>query len=125
MTAPPREGSYVHGLYMEGARWDLQTGMIGEARLKELSPAMPVIFIKAIPVDRQDLRNMYECPTYKTKQRGNTFVWTFNLKSKEKPARWILAGVALVLQASIFNFYDVIQTNRNCSFVFIHSFFQV
>lgn len=33
-----------------GARWDIQTGVIAEARLKELTPAMPVIFIKAIPV---------------------------------------------------------------------------
>jgi hypothetical protein len=31
----------------------MQTGMIAEARLKELAPTMPVIFIKAIPVDRQ------------------------------------------------------------------------
>lgn len=98
MAGPPREGAYVHGLFMEGARWDTQIGMINEARLKELAPAMPVIFIKAIPVDRQDLRNMYPCPVYKTKHRGPTFVWTFNLKSKEKPARWVLGGVALLLQ---------------------------
>ena len=76
----------------------LSTGMIQEARLKELNPAMPVIFIKAIPVDRMDTRNIYECPVYKTKTRGPTFVWTFNLKSKEKPAKWILGGVALLLQ---------------------------
>ncbi|XP_013068368.2 dynein beta chain, ciliary [Biomphalaria glabrata] len=98
MAGPPREGAYVHGLYMEGARWDMQTGMIGEARLKELAPPMPVIFIKAIPVDRQDLRTVYECPVYKTKARGPTFVWTFNLKSKEKPSKWVLGGVALLLQ---------------------------
>ncbi|CAH1258196.1 DNAH17 [Branchiostoma lanceolatum] len=94
---PPREGAYVHGLFMEGARWDLQTGMMTDARLKELTPAMPVMFIKAIPVDRQDTKNIYECPVYKTKMRGPTFVWTFNLKTKEKPAKWILAGVALLL----------------------------
>ena len=23
-NSPPREGAYVHGLYMEGARWDTQ-----------------------------------------------------------------------------------------------------
>lgn len=73
-------------------------GMIQEARLKELNPAMPVIFIKAIPVDRMETRNIYECPVYKTKTRGPTFVWTFNLKSKEKAAKWILGGVALLLQ---------------------------
>lgn len=57
-----------------------------------------VDWLKAIPVDRQDTRNIYECPVYKTKQRGPTFVWTFNLKTKEKPAKWTLGGVALLLQ---------------------------
>ncbi len=98
MSGAPREGAYIHGLFMEGARWDTQTGMIAESKLKELNPMMPVIFIKAIPVDRQDTRNIYECPVYKTKQRGPTFVWTFNLKSKEKAARWTMGGVALLLQ---------------------------
>ncbi|TNN09426.1 Dynein beta chain, ciliary [Schistosoma japonicum] len=98
MSAPPREGAYIHGLFMEGARWDVQTNMIAEARLKELAPSLPVIFLKAIPVDRQDLRNTYACPVYKTKQRGPTYVWTFNMKTKEKPSRWILGGVALLLQ---------------------------
>ncbi|XP_070335949.1 dynein axonemal heavy chain 17 isoform X2 [Odocoileus virginianus] len=98
MTAPPREGSYVYGLFMEGARWDTQLGVIAEARLKELTPAMPVIFIKAIPVDRMETKNIYECPVYKTRIRGPTYVWTFNLKTKEKAAKWILAAVALLLQ---------------------------
>ena len=84
---------------MEGARWDTQTGMIAESRLKELTPSMPVIFIRAIPVDKQDLRNSYECPVYKTRQRGPTYVWNFNLKTKENPAKWVLAGVALLLSS--------------------------
>uniref|UniRef100_A0A4W6G7A8 Dynein axonemal heavy chain 17 n=1 Tax=Lates calcarifer TaxID=8187 RepID=A0A4W6G7A8_LATCA len=97
-SSPPREGAYVHGLYMEGARWDTQTGMIVDARLKELTPTMPVIFIRAIPVDKQENRNIYQCPVYKTRQRGPTYVWTFNLKTKENPSKWTLAGVALLLQ---------------------------
>ncbi|KAL0281201.1 UNVERIFIED_CONTAM: hypothetical protein PYX00_002260 [Menopon gallinae] len=97
-SAAPREGAYVHGLFMEGARWDVTQGVIMDSRLKELFPTMPVINIRAITQDKQDLRNMYECPVYKTRTRGPTYVWTFNLKTKEKPAKWTLAGVALLLQ---------------------------
>lgn len=57
-----------------------------------------VSFFQAITQDKQDLRNMYECPVYKTRTRGPTYVWTFNLKTKDKPAKWTLAGVALLLQ---------------------------
>uniref|UniRef100_A0A672SY14 Dynein axonemal heavy chain 17 n=1 Tax=Sinocyclocheilus grahami TaxID=75366 RepID=A0A672SY14_SINGR len=97
-SSPPREGAYIHGLFMEGARWDTQAGIMVDARLKELTPTMPVIFIKAIPVDKQETRSLYQCPVYKTRQRGPTYVWTFNLKTKENPSKWTLAGVALLLQ---------------------------
>ncbi|XP_034468683.1 dynein heavy chain 11, axonemal isoform X3 [Hippoglossus hippoglossus] len=94
---PAREGAYVYGLYMEGARWDIQSGVITEARLKELTPSMPVISVRAVPNDRHETRNIYACPLYKTKIRGPTYVWTFSLKTKERPAKWVLAGVALLL----------------------------
>ncbi|RZF49077.1 hypothetical protein LSTR_LSTR008363 [Laodelphax striatellus] len=97
-TAAPRDGAYVHGLFMEGARWDTQQGVILDSRLKDLFPPLPVINIRAITQDKVDMRNMYECPVYKTRTRGPTYVWTFNLKTKDKPAKWTLAGVALLLQ---------------------------
>jgi len=97
-SAPPREGAYLCGLYMEGARWDVPSGSIAESKLKELYPVMPVLFMKAITQDKADLRNMYECPVYKTKMRGPTYVWTFNLRSRDKPTKWVLGGVALLLQ---------------------------
>ncbi|XP_018092353.2 dynein heavy chain 11, axonemal-like [Xenopus laevis] len=96
-SQPAREGAYIYGLYLEGARWDVQNGHIAEARLKAPTPIMPVIFVRAIPNDRQETRNIYECPVYKTKLRGSTYVWSFHLKTKEKPSKWILAGVALLL----------------------------
>ncbi|XP_034940720.1 dynein beta chain, ciliary [Chelonus insularis] len=97
-TTAPKDGAYIHGIFMEGARWDVQAGILVDSRPKELFPMMPVINIRAITQDKQDLRNMYECPLYKTRTRGPTYVWTFNLKSKDKPAKWTLAGVALLLQ---------------------------
>lgn len=45
--AAPREGVYIHGLYLEGARWDSNLGVLAEAKLKELHPPMPVIYVKA------------------------------------------------------------------------------
>ncbi|KAL7754360.1 hypothetical protein RI367_000341 [Sorochytrium milnesiophthora] len=98
-TAPPREGAYIHGLFMEGARWDGNSGMIAESLLKELTPPMPVIFVKAVPIDKKETKGVYECPVYRTRQRGPTYVWTFNLKTKEIPAKWVLSGVALLLSA--------------------------
>ena len=113
MQANKSEGAYTHGLFMEGARWDIAAGSIAESNLKELYPSMPVMYIKAVTQDKQETRNFYECPVYKTRQRGDgamllfklhtfpsgpTYIWTFNLKTKERPSKWVLAGVALLLQ---------------------------
>ncbi|NXH15458.1 DYH17 protein, partial [Bucco capensis] len=100
IRAPPEEGCYVHGLFMEGARWDILSGAIAEARPKQLTSTMPVIVLRAIPVGRLDTKNVYACPVYKTRRRGPTYIWTFNLKTKEKAdaAKWVLAAVALLLQ---------------------------
>ncbi|KAL7723821.1 hypothetical protein ACLKA6_002146 [Drosophila palustris] len=97
-TSAPREGAYVNGLFMEGARWDMKMSTITDALNKELFPAMPVIYIKAVTQDKQETKNIYECPVYKIRLRGPTYVWTFNLKSKERDSKWTLAGVCLLLQ---------------------------
>lgn len=46
MRTVPRDGAYIHGLFMEGARWDIQGGVIIDSRLKELFPMLPVINIR-------------------------------------------------------------------------------
>ncbi|XP_071325394.1 dynein axonemal heavy chain 11 isoform X2 [Trachinotus anak] len=94
---PPREGAYIHGLFMEGARWDTQSGVICEAVLRDLTPAMPVLYVRAVPAEEQEVKSTYECPVYRTKQRGSTYVWTLHLRTKQPPAKWIVAGVALLL----------------------------
>ncbi|XP_048881302.1 dynein axonemal heavy chain 11 isoform X2 [Brienomyrus brachyistius] len=94
---PPREGAYIHGLYMEGARWDMQNAMVTDALPKELAPQMPVLYLRAALCDQPDSGNTYECPLYKTKLRGPTYVWTFPLRTRDPSSKWILAGAALLL----------------------------
>ncbi|XP_042895579.2 dynein beta chain, ciliary [Parasteatoda tepidariorum] len=94
----PREGANISGLYMEGGRWDFATGCIVDPLLKNLHPPMPVICLKAVLSDKVDIRNAYECPVYRTRQRGSTFVWEFPLRTQDPPDKWVIAGTALLLQ---------------------------
>lgn len=50
---------------------------IADSRLKELHPEMPVMSLRAITQDKQDRGNLYECPVYKTRERGK-FLGTIN-----------------------------------------------
>lgn len=62
---------------------------------------MPVILCRAIAVDKADDKGYFMCPCYKTERRGPTYVFTTQLKTKSPPARWILAGVALIMDVVI------------------------
>ncbi|KAL7490113.1 hypothetical protein ACHAW6_015825 [Cyclotella cf. meneghiniana] len=117
-----KDGTYIHGLYIEGARWpkgdeagdpfDVSgtpcAGSLCESKLKELIPPAPVIYVKSVPIQPQweaspvgYLRhdpNTYECPVYMTSFRGPTFIFMATLRSMEQNNKWTLLGVALLLQ---------------------------
>jgi dynein heavy chain, axonemal len=98
ITAATREGAYVHGLYLEGARWDISAGVLDDAQIKELYPPMPVILVKAATQDKAaDSRDIYQCPVYQTQVRGPTFVFVAGLRTKASPAKWVLGGCCMLL----------------------------
>jgi len=99
ISSAPREGAYVYGLFLEGARLDPKTGYLAESQLKELHPQVPIIFVKAVTLDKRETKDIYHCPLYMTRRRGPTFVWEFTLKTRLPESKWILAGVALLLSA--------------------------
>lgn len=92
-----RDGCYISGLSMEGARWDMSSACIEESRMKELYPKMPIMTVRSLPLSKIDRRDQYECPVYKTQQRGPGFVVGFWLKTKHPAKKWTIAGVGLVL----------------------------
>jgi dynein heavy chain len=98
VEAVSREGAYIGGLNMQGARWDVSNAVIDRSKPKEMFCAMPVMSVKGLAVDKADFTGMYNCPVYKTEQRGPTFVYCANLRTKSPFGRWVLAGVALILE---------------------------
>ena len=96
VTAPSRDGAFIHGLSLEGARWNLSNVVLEPSMPREMFCQLPVVNCKAAIVDRLD-QNVYMCPVYKTKQRDPTYVFSAQLRSKSPPAKWALAGVAILL----------------------------
>lgn len=97
IDTPARDGCYITGLSMEGARWDSTVGCIEESRLKELYPKMPIMQVRSLPLGKIDRRDQYEAPVYKTQERGPGYVVGFFLKSKQPARKWVIAGVGLLL----------------------------
>ena len=97
------DGAYITGLYIEGARWDMQQGVLEDSFMKELYAKMPVIQMRAILAEKEDLRGVYICPVYKQTERtgpgrgAQGFVFAMKLKTKQPPSKWTMAGVALLL----------------------------
>ena len=58
---------------------------------------MPVILVKAYTLEKVPDRDMYSCPVYKTQFRGPTYVFAANLRTKAPAKKWIMAGLALIM----------------------------
>jgi len=91
-----RDGAYVDGMFLEGARWDPNGGTLDESKPKEMFCRMPVINCKAGPATDNE-KGVYICPTYCTPGRRPYFVFAAQLRTKHPAAKWVLGGVALIL----------------------------
>ncbi|KAL5281346.1 hypothetical protein ACFFRR_005004 [Megaselia abdita] len=94
---PPKEGVYVHGLYIDGGGWDRKTARLIEATNKVLYTLMPVVHVYAINSVAPKNPKLYTCPVYKKMNRTDlNFICPLWLDSLKPPEHWILRGVALL-----------------------------
>ena len=96
VTAPAREGTYITGLFLEGGSWNIHLTALEQSKPREMYSALPIINIRPSVVDKFD-SGIFICPVYKTQQRGPTYVFSMQLKTKQDPAKWVLAGVVSVM----------------------------
>lgn len=71
-------------------------GVAITAESKHVPSCCASFFQASLEVKRED-NNTYICPVYLTVQRGPTFVFNAQLRTKLPPAKWILGGVAMIL----------------------------
>jgi len=105
----PEDGAYVHGLYLEGCRWDSGLEVLAESYPKKLFTKMPPLLLKPAEQDNINFGHVYECPVYKTLDRRGTLSTTGHstnyildimlpIQRRHDSKHWIKRGVALITQ---------------------------
>ena len=101
-------GAGLYGLYLEGARWDGEAGLLAESLPKVQYSALPVVQVTprlAEPGERE--QEGYKCPVYVSEvRRGETstaghstnFILYIYLPSSHPARHWTNRGVAALCQ---------------------------
>ncbi|GAW80117.1 dynein heavy chain [Plasmodium gonderi] len=100
----PEHGFHIHGLFIEGSKWNWQEGKLEESSPKILCENMPVIHItvvsnkdKKVKFIENNKHMFYNCPVYKYNVRTDKyFVFRIHLKTDIDPSIWKLRGTSLL-----------------------------
>ncbi|KAG2424724.1 hypothetical protein HXX76_014300 [Chlamydomonas incerta] len=105
VAAPPEDGVYCAGLFLEGCRWSSEVHELEESEPKVLFTPLPPVWMVPREMSRFSSFPHYLCPMYKTTERrgvlsttghSTNFVLDVKLASSKDPAHWTKCGVALI-----------------------------
>ena len=100
----PKEGQFIQGLFLEGARWNKEEACLAEPEPMQLFAPLPVIHFKPIEARRERTRGIYKAPMYLYPVRTGTrerpsFMGMVDLKCGEGQDQtfWVKRGTAILL----------------------------
>ena len=64
ISKAPKEGAYIHGMFLEGAAWDMENMCLEDQRPMELIVSMPVVHFRPVEVKKKVVKGIYSCPVY-------------------------------------------------------------
>lgn len=101
VTQRLEQGTYVQGLYIEGARWSVEKDCLEVQKPKVLVEEMPLVQIIPVEANKLKLRGTLKTPVYITQLRTNAMgvglVMEADLKTDQHISHWVLQGVAMML----------------------------
>lgn len=102
----PESGIYIHGMFIEGAKWYTDTHEISQPLPKELYSGLPILHLIPTEDRVKPEHGLYNCPLYrvtsrtgvlKTSGHSTNFVMFVELPTELGKDVWIRAGVATFL----------------------------
>jgi dynein heavy chain len=99
----PKEGAYIKGIFLEGARWDFEKGCLTDSMPMELFCPMPIIHFKPTESKKKSSKGLYNCPIYMYPVRTGSrerpsFMIAADVKSGSQDSDfWVKRGTALIL----------------------------
>ncbi|RLN66518.1 hypothetical protein BBP00_00002156 [Phytophthora kernoviae] len=107
LPAGPKDGAYIKGLILEGARWDFDHDCLTEPHPMELHCSMPILHFRPVEAKKKSAKGLYSCPLYMYPLRTGTrerpsFMIAVDLKAGpgKTPDLWTKRGTALLLSLS-------------------------
>jgi len=106
VTSPPVDGIFIHGLYVDGARWDPTAGCLVDSEPGVMVAPLPVIHFQPVK-GAEPPQDQYQCPLYKTSVRAGVLSTTgqstnfvlcvsLPIRPGTDSDYWVLQGVALL-----------------------------
>jgi dynein heavy chain len=97
VQAPPKEGVYVYGLFIDGASWDRKNCQLTDSQPKVLYTSLPIIHLYANNSTEERDKRLYQCPIYRKPRRTDLeYVAMVELRTNTAPEKWTMRGVALL-----------------------------